>query len=77
MDYIVETLKHPASAVGWVARLSQMAYPGESNLNFCKSQWVSTIVTSQKNLVLKLPVLEVENILRVVGVWSYIIPRFV
>ena len=39
--WINETLKHPAHTVGWVARLLQLAFPGESNLNFPweKSQW--------------------------------------
>ena len=32
--WIIETLKHPACAVGWVVQLSQLAFPGESNPNF-------------------------------------------
>ena len=32
--WIMETVKHPACTVGWVAQQSQLAFPGESNLNF-------------------------------------------
>ena len=44
--WIIETLKHPACTLGWVARLSQLAFPGESNPNFpCeKSHWDNTVV---------------------------------
>ena len=43
----METLKHPASTVGWVARLWHCwLSPGESNLNFPweKSHWDNTVV---------------------------------
>ena len=37
----METLKHPACTIGWIARLSQLAFPKERNLNFSweKSHW--------------------------------------
>ena len=39
--WIMETLKHPACTIGWIARLSQLAFPKERNLNFSweKSHW--------------------------------------
>ena len=47
---IIETLKHPACTLGWVAWLSQLACPGEGSLNFSweKSHWNNTIVKSIK-----------------------------
>ena len=32
--WIMETLKHPECTVGWVARLSELAFLGENNPNF-------------------------------------------
>ena len=42
----MEILKHPAYTVGWVARLSQLAFSGKSNPNFPweKFQWNKTVV---------------------------------
>ena len=34
VPWIMETLKHPACTVGWAVRLSWLAFPRESNLNF-------------------------------------------
>ena len=48
--YIVETLKRPACTAGCVARLlSQLAFPGESNLNFAweQFQWDDTVLNKQ------------------------------
>ena len=47
-----ETLKHPACTVDWVARLSQLAFPREGNLNFPweKSHLDNTVLKSQKSL---------------------------
>ena len=44
--WIMETVKHPACTVGWVARLLQLAFSGESNPNFPweKSHWDNTVV---------------------------------
>ena len=44
----METLKHPACTVGWVAKLSQLAFPGGSNPNFPweKSHLENTAVKS-------------------------------
>ena len=44
--WIVETLEHPAYTIGWVVRLSQLTFPGESNLNFPweKSHWDNRVV---------------------------------
>ena len=46
LRWIMETGKHPAYTVGWVAQLSQLALPRESNLNFRweRSHWDSTVV---------------------------------
>ena len=46
LRWIMETRKHPAYTVGWVAQLSQLALPRESNLNFRweRSHWDSTVV---------------------------------
>ena len=48
--WIMETLKHPPCTVGWVARLSQLAFPREGNLNFPleKLLWDNTVVKSEK-----------------------------
>ena len=42
--WIMETLKHPACTVGWVARLLQLAFLRKSNSNFLweKSHWDSS-----------------------------------
>ena len=47
--WIMETLKHQACTVGWMARLSQLAFPGENNPNFPweKSYWDNTVVKSK------------------------------
>ena len=44
VQLIMETLKHLACTVGWVAQLSQLAFRGQSNPNFPweKSQWDNT-----------------------------------
>ena len=46
--WIVEAVKYPACIVGWVVRLSQLAFPGESNVIFPweKSHWDNTVVKS-------------------------------
>ena len=46
---IMETLKHPACTLGLVAQLSQLAFPGEGNLNFPweKSHWDKTVAKLQ------------------------------
>ena len=48
--WIMGTLKHPECTVGWVVQLSQLAFPGEGNLNFpwVKSHWDTTVVTKKK-----------------------------
>ena len=50
--WIVETLKHLAGTIGWVAQLSQVAFPGEGNLNFPweKSHWDNTVVKKEKTV---------------------------
>ena len=50
--WIMEALKHPACTVGWVARLSQLAFPGEGMPNFPreKSYWDNTVVKSNKKI---------------------------
>ena len=35
----METFKHPACTIGWVAQLSQLAFLGESNLNFPREKF--------------------------------------
>ena len=44
VQWIMETLKHPACTIGWAARLLHLAFPGESNLYFPweKSHWDNT-----------------------------------
>ena len=44
----MEILKYPACTVGWVVRLSQLAFPEEGNPNFPweKSLWDNTVVKS-------------------------------
>ena len=46
VQWIMETLKHPACSVSWVAWLLQLAFAGESNLNFSldQSQWGDRVV---------------------------------
>ena len=53
--WINETLKHPAHTVGWVARLLQLAFPGESNLNFPweKSHWDNIVVKKKERSINK------------------------
>ena len=53
--WIMETLKHPAWTLGWVARLSQLAFLRESNLNFPwgKSQCDNTIVNKKNEKIKK------------------------
>ena len=48
--WIMETLTHPACTLGWVVRLSQLAFPGESNPNFPweKSHWGNTVVKKKE-----------------------------
>ena len=50
--WIMETLKHPACTVGWVPRLSQLAFPGEGSPIFPweKSHWDNTVVKSFKKV---------------------------
>ena len=50
---ILDTLKHPACTAGWVARLSQLAFPGEGNpsLKWEISHWDYTVIKSEKNKV--------------------------
>ena len=52
VGWIMENLKHPACTEGWVAWLLQLAFPGESNLNFLlkKSQWDNTVVKTKNDL---------------------------
>ena len=49
----METLKHPACTVGWVVRLSQLAFPGASNPNFPweKSHWGNTVEKKNSSTV--------------------------
>ena len=51
--WIMEPLKHPACTLGWVARLSQLAFPGEGNPNFPweKSHWDNTIIKKKKKII--------------------------
>ena len=48
--WIMETLKLPVCTIGWVAQLSQLAFPRESNANFLwdKSHWDNTVVKKKK-----------------------------
>ena len=48
--WIMETLKHPACTVDWVARLLQLAFPREGNPNFLweKFLWDNTVVKSKE-----------------------------
>ena len=50
IQWIMETLKHPACTIAWVAWLSQLAFPREGNLNFPweKSHWNNTDVEKKK-----------------------------
>ena len=50
IQWIMETCKHPACTVGWVAQLLQLAFPGKSNL-YCpweKSQWDNRVYNTKK-----------------------------
>ena len=44
VQWIMEILKYPACTIGWVARLSQLAFPEESNQDFPweELQWDNT-----------------------------------
>ena len=48
--WIIKTLKHPECTLAPVARLSQLAFPGEGNPHFPweKSHWDNTVVKSNK-----------------------------
>ena len=45
-------LKHPVCTEGWVARLVQLAFPGESNPNspWERSQWDNTVVKNMNQI---------------------------
>ena len=50
VPWIMKTIKHPACTMGWVVQLSQLAFPGESKLNYLQeeSKWDNTDVKKKK-----------------------------